>query len=126
MDAVEFLKERDRMCRTNYDRELECKYCQAFNPGAEKHKCKVLKNKSIYQATENDYINAVFLVEQWSKEHPLKTRRADLYSKFPILKERFGKDGTPDICCQRLGYTDRCPEHFTCGDCWNMPIKIEV
>ena len=76
--------------------------------------------------TENDYINAVFLVEQWSKEHPLKTRRADLYSKFPILKERFGKDGTPDICCQRLGYTDRCPEHFTCGDCWNMPIKIEV
>lgn len=67
MDAVDFLNERKRMCETNYDRETECKYCEAFQPKNERHKCRVLMLKDSKQTTEEDFRQAVDFVEEWSK-----------------------------------------------------------
>lgn len=59
-------------------------------------------------------------VEQWSKEHPQRTRLQDLLEKFP--KVEIDKEGLPFFCCARLGYVCTCAKS-TCKDCWNMPVE---
>ena len=54
MDAVEYLKERARMCRSF---NLICSDCPLFNGGC----------------GESNPDEAVDIVEQWSKEHPVMT-----------------------------------------------------
>ena len=67
MDAVEFLKERTRMCNFYMSRCMNC-------PG----------NKVAYCATLcANAIDLVPIVEQWSKEHPVKTRQSEFLKMFP-------------------------------------------
>lgn len=60
MDAVEFLKERTRMCNFYMSRCMNC-------PGNKVAYCATLCAKAI---------DLVPIVEQWSKEHPVSTRQA--------------------------------------------------
>lgn len=61
MEALEFLKERKRMCRS-----------------CEKDRC----GTTTY-ASDDDYKRTVAAVEQWAKEHPLKTRQSVFLEMFP-------------------------------------------
>ena len=72
MDAVKFLEETRRMCDT-YD---TCEGCPADARGNFVD-CRV----DIMQAI--DAADAVAIVEEWSKEHPIKTRNSEFLKHYP-------------------------------------------
>lgn len=97
MDAVKFLKECQRLETTDpklYSEEL--------------------------MMTDKTFEERVAFVEQWSKEHPQKTRMQDLLDKYP--KAAITKAGDPRSCCVHLGYIEVCPGG-SCIECWNTPIE---
>ena len=69
MDALEFLRERRRMCNSYRN----CEGCPL-----EDGKCVVSD-----VAPDEDYKRIVTIVEQWSKEHPLKTRQSVFLEQWP-------------------------------------------
>ena len=69
MEALEFLKERKRMCNS-YD---GCKGCPFGDS-----KCVIDSTIS-----DEDFKRIVATVEQWSKEHPRKTRQSVFLEQFP-------------------------------------------
>lgn len=81
MYALEFLKERKRMCNS-YD---GCKGCP-FDDS----KCVIDSTIS-----DEDYKRIIATVEQWSKEHPRKTRQSVFLEQYP--ETRIGDDGVLQI-----------------------------
>lgn len=69
MDALEFLKERKRMCNSYKD----CKGCP-FNDS----KCVIDSTLSC-----DDCERIAATVEQWSKEHPRRTRQSVFLEQYP-------------------------------------------
>lgn len=123
MDALKFLKNRIRMCNTCYDLEQECKLCEAYLPERKNNQC------LIYSRSLTDFSEAVSMVEEWTKEHPEKTRLQDFFSKFPCAIKN--SDGTPfnTRCCE-IGYTKECTNKKSCypgndqfRECWNKPVE---
>ena len=81
MDAVEYVKQRDRMC----DYYVNCDDCPAGNY----EDCSSL----------NGIANLVPIVEQWVKAHPVKTRQSEFLKKWPDAE--IGYDGLPTVApCQ--------------------------
>lgn len=81
MDAVEYVKQRERMCNY-YTNCTECPagYCE---------ECSSLNGVS----------KLVPIVEQWSKEHPVKTRQSEFLKQWPDAE--IGDDGYPSVApCQ--------------------------
>lgn len=78
MDAVEYVKQRKRMC----DYYVACSLCPAGQ-------CKGC-------ASLDEIPNVVPIVEQWAKEHPVKTRQSELLKLFPNTK--IDNAGTLCIC----------------------------
>lgn len=112
MDALKFLEEFDRMCNSYEDRY--CKGC----PRAGAPFCDVTG------LDKEERKKLISDVEQWSKEHPQKTRLEDLIEKYPCAK--LNRSGYPTFCCQALGYCDECLHGGNgCKDCWNMPVEEE-
>ena len=111
MDALKFFKEFDRMC--NYYSNENCRGC----PRETEPTCGItdLGLEGIKKLI-ND-------VDQWSKEHPQRTRLEDFKEKYPHAMME--TDGTPTICCIDLGYRqyDCDPLKENCVDCWNMPVE---
>lgn len=75
MDAVEFLKEKERMCS-------KCSACS---------RCPVCKeNNGVYMDCEDLQIENpeefVAIIEKWSVEHPVKTRQSEFLKMFPNAK----------------------------------------
>lgn len=104
MDALKFLKEFDRMCGC---------YSGGFCAG-----CPRKEEPSCDSSTMSDEELAKLIgdVEQWSKEHPQRTRLQDLLEKYPNAK--LNRSGYPTFCCQALGYCDKCDfEIKACKDC---------
>lgn len=109
MDAVEFIEERNRMC--NYyggGNELsECAECPASQ-----RTCLSVRSVTA------EYITAV---EQWSKEHPRKTRQSVFMEQYPetVLDEH----GVLSVCplCISAAHRDSngsCKEpEKLCTDC---------
>lgn len=115
MDALKFMKERRRMC-DYYSRCSEC-------PRADE------PNRNIEEMSDEELESLVNTVEQWSKEHPLRTRLQDFREKYPNAEVY--PVGQPVICCARLGYRKYCGKSFddnhkefkVCFNCWNMPVE---
>lgn len=108
MDALKFMKERRRMC-DYYSRCFEC-------PRADEPNC------NIEEMSNEELENFVNAVEQWSKEHPQKTRLQDFKEKYPNMKPR--DSGIPWACCSYLGYCESCNEaKSNCAVCWNTPVE---
>lgn len=112
MDVLTFLKEYSRMCNS-YISEWNCNGC----PRETEPTCEItdLGPEGIKKLI-ND-------VDQWSKEHPLRTRLQDFQKKYPNASME--PYGTPAICCIDLGYRkeDCDPIKESCVDCWNMPVE---
>ena len=87
MDAVEFLKEKERMCS-------KCTMCPADkqNNGFDMD-CDDLEVKKPEEL--------VAIVEKWSAEHPVKTRQNEFLKMFP--NPNLMRDGVISICPR---YTD--------------------
>ena len=105
MDAVKFLGEFNRMCKTYQG----CAGCRAIGI------CNYMGMESDAQRQE-----VVGIVERWSKDHPQKTRLQDFWEKYP--NANLDEHGFPDFCCAKLGYVCNCGE-TTCEECWNMPVE---
>lgn len=111
MDAVNYLKEKARMTD-------KCGICCS--------KCLLYKGGCL-EADINYPEQAVAIVEQWSKEHPVKTYLSVLLEKFPnaILDE---DDGTPLACPKSIfginAKFERCALN-RCKECWNREYKEE-
>ena len=70
MEALEFLKERKRMCRSFGG---SCRGCPC-----EKVRCVV----NAY-VSDDDYKRIVAMVEEWSAAHPRKTRQSVFLEQYP-------------------------------------------
>ena len=92
MDAVEFLVERRRMC----DSYSDC--CDCSLEGVN---CVIN-----YATSDEDYERIVTAVEQWSNEHPHKTRQSVFLKQWPDAKVFI--DGVIDLCPQELN------SHYPC------------
>lgn len=81
MDAVEFLKEHGRMCNS-YKGCSDCPLERADCIGS--------------NMSDEDCRRVVTTVEQWSKEHPLKTRQSVFLEQWPGARMR--TEGVLSIC----------------------------
>lgn len=98
MDAVEFYKAFKRMCD-----KTDCKDCLLDQ------KCRPSANVEPEEVVE--------LVEEWAKDHPVKTRQSELLRMFPnaMINE---SDGILCITpCNIEGKSIGCPNGKSCGDC---------
>ena len=108
MDAVEYVKQRNRMC----DYYPSCSVCPAVDLGG----C----------STVNNIVRMIPIVEQWEKEHPVKTRQSEFLKQWPNAE--IGDDGLPGIgpcwlntglicgdnqeACEDRGVCDKCRRDF--------------
>ena len=113
MDAVEFCKTVNRMCENQV-----CKECPVY----EDERCMVGFGDNSIRSIEE----TVSKVEQWAKDHPVKTRQSEFLKLFPNAP----KSGRVlDICPQNLNIDymppKRC-ENISCGACktdyWNEEV----
>ena len=102
MDALKFIEERNRMC--DYyrgDNALSgCAECPAFQ----------MTCVSVRSVTA-EYIAAV---EQWSKEHPRKTRQSVFLEQWPNCQ--MGDDGVIGMCPRNVNKMHVCGA-VGCADC---------
>ena len=97
MDAVEFLKEKNRMCKS-IDRK--CSRC----------KIDALKDPDDYctcsDIERDNPAGVVKVVEQWSKEHPRKTRQSEFLKMFPRVDKAL--DGVVAFCPENMDSEFEC------------------
>lgn len=97
MDAVEFLKERTRMYNFYMSRRMNC-------PGNKVEYCTTLCANAI---------DLVPIVEQWAKEHPVKTRQSEFLKQWPDAE--IGNDGYPSVApCQLYKDIEEKDENGVC------------
>ena len=104
MDAIEYVKQRKRMC----DYYVNCADCPADDYGG----CTSL----------NEIPNLVPIVEKWAKAHPIKTRQSEFLKQWPDAE--IGDDGILSIApCQlnvellQCESQKDCEERGVCGKC---------
>ena len=107
MDAVKYLTELFRMCTTT----LDCDSC----PLGIKDRTYCDESRfDEYNMNVDNLKKAVSIVEKWSKEHPIKTRKSEFLKMFP--NARMGSDGFPNLCLRILDKTIPCRAR-TCEQC---------
>ena len=124
MDAVEFLKQFNRMCKAYNDDG--CKECPAY-----KYRC-----GEEFDEQEED---GVSIVEKWAKAHPIKTRQSEFLKMFPNAKK--SPNGVIDICPRKFepeeyksttanGVCIHSDEGYCCDKCchdfWLKEIDIST
>ena len=108
MDAVEYVKQRERMC----DYYVNCGDC----PVGDYQGCTSL----------NEIPKMVPIVEKWAKAHPVKTRQDEFFNQWPDAE--IGYDGLPTVApcqlniellqcesqedCENRGVCDKCRRDF--------------
>lgn len=96
MDAIKFVKERNRMCNTY--KLKRCEGCPANNYGGEGVACIMIDNI--------DAERLVPIVEKWSKEHLRQTRQSLFIKQYPKVPIYDGVIGIKP--CQIVeGYTSK-------------------
>ena len=105
MDAVEFFKTVNRLCKNQ-----SCKECPVYKDMY----CMIgFDDNSIKSIDET-----VSKVEQWAKDNPVKTRQSELLKLFPNAKT----DGGAIIFCPRNFLPEvegeaYCKKHDKCREC---------
>ena len=114
MNAVEYLKAKDRFCN-------DCKKCPlSYNNNFRQIDCGELQRKEPEVA--------VGMVAKWAKEHPPKTYLSVLLEKLP--KTSINEYGVPKTCPDALfgegAKNNSCNCPFDCVNCWNREYKEET
>lgn len=119
MDALKFIEERNRMCDyyRGGDALSGCAECPAFQMAC-----------SSVKLVAAEYIDAV---EQWSREHPRKTRQDVFLGQWPRAPR--GKENVLVVCPKQVDVNSSCvsndggKQHFKdCGDCFREFWMQEV
>lgn len=125
MDAVEFLKEAKGYC----------KWCKNTTQDGKKRLCDACyfeKLNDIFNLHPMAYSKFVETVEQWAKEHPVKTRQDEFFNQCPDAE--IGYDGLPTVApCQlniellQCESRKDCEDRGVCGKCrrdfWLKEVK---
>ena len=104
MDAVEFLKEREIMCKkTDF-----CVNCPAY------------RENNGYDVPCDEFMNEypkeyVSCVEKWSAEHPVKTRRGEFLKMFPNAQTL--QNGALIVCPKLVNSEYEINCNGSCIDC---------
>lgn len=112
MDAVEFLKAKNRICKS---RDKYSDYCWSCPIGNGSGGCQAgaFGNQRV---TETELVQ---IVENWSKEHPIKTRQSEFLKLFPDAK--LDNNGIVLIMpCHiegRLRSSEMCEKMTSCPEC---------
>ena len=118
MEALEFFKARKRMCEAT--KCASCKLCHMQGG------CSIAPENEEIDACEE----AIAIVEQWAKEHPVKTRQSEFLKMFPGAGPT--KDGVLSICPNAFSpvYKDErglCKWHYAeCDNCLRKFWLAEV
>ena len=108
MDAVKFIEERNRMCKSFGDR---CTGCHASDA------CKNELCCAFDQGSALDATAQVAIVEKWSAAHPIKTRQSVFIEQYP------------DAVLDGFGVLRICPIYLSaeyrddCNGCKNIGKK---
>ena len=103
MDAVKFIEERNRMCKSfNYG--CGCQMCPACNNDL----CCAFDQESTLDATAQ-----IAIVEEWSAAHPRKTRQSVFIEQYP--EAALDADGVVRICPMSISAAHRDSD----GECKN-------
>ncbi len=116
MTALEFLKAKVRMTQNCNIDCLDCPLSYRNN--------KTSKSCTKFIITSPE--KAIEVVENWAKEHPVKTFLSDFLEKYPDAQ--IDDNGLPNICPHYLGYTDIIDEEdcdLNCKSCWNREFKAD-
>ena len=103
MDALEFLRERKRMCNL-------CKHCEGCP--LERAGCGLGTS-----TPDEEYEKIIAAVEQWSKEHPRKTRQSVFLEQWPNCM--MGNDDVVRMCPRNIDKMHACNALLFagCTDC---------
>lgn len=105
MDAVKYIKALRRLCES----KRKCTECPLLN-----------KEESYCIVDTGEYAEkAVQIVEQWAKDHPVKTRQSELLKIFPDAK--IDDDGIlafcPDAFSPKEIDDEHCHKYNKCEEC---------
>lgn len=96
MDAVKFIEERDRMCKSFYNCSCGLRIRPAWDGS-----CKL--ETGTYLECEADKL--VKIVEEWSAAHPRKTRQSVFLEQYP--EARIGNHGVLLVCPSQISAWNR-------------------
>lgn len=91
MDALKFVRERNRMCKF-FGEGDGCMSCPFYREG---NRC-----RAMFWSEE-----IIPIVEKWSEEHPYKTRQSEYLKQWP--KTRVEDDGIITLCPLTVSSTHR-------------------
>lgn len=113
MDAMEFIRERNRMCKAF----PSCKGCPACD----------------FDGCGSVHLNEgiIPIVEKWAKEHPRKTRQSVFLEQYP--EAAIDADGVLKVCPVPISHAHRRHDGFCanperkCSDCrkefWGQEVE---
>lgn len=108
MDAVEFIKAIDRLCKAQKD----CCDCPLREHACDENVSTIMKHYDVESVQK-----MVQICEQWAKDHPVKTRQSEFLKMFP---NAVIKNGAIAICprnvCESYTPEDGCI-YTACGLC---------
>lgn len=115
MDAVKYLKELDRMCRAHQ----ACDGCPILDCG--KIGCGVSDSAPI------ELVDTVEIVEQWAKDHPVRTRQSVFLERYPNATiDASGNIGICPAAIEGKNCNDIC-NGTGCRECrsnyWNQEVQ---
>lgn len=112
MDVPTFFKEHERMCRY-YKNGIDCCGC----PLAKKD---LIQYENCFDYCAHYPEEAVAIVEEWAKEHPVRTYKSVFLEKFPNVRMA----DVIDTCVETI-FGNSVPEcgDINCEDCWNREVE---
>lgn len=116
MDAVEFFKTVNRLCENQ-----SCRECPVCKEGV----CMVMNMVRIDGGLVESIEETVSKVEQWAKDHPVKTRQSEFLKLFPNATI----DEDSGILCIKPCTIDEsigCTNGKGCDDCYRKYWLTEV
>jgi hypothetical protein len=114
MDAVEYIKEAKRICKSRSVCKSVSGKCPLLDENGHCTATADICAADIIEKTEK----AVQIVEQWAKDHPIKTRQSKFLKMFPGAKI----DSGVIIFCPKFLLPERegevyCRKHIKCKEC---------
>ena len=116
MDAVEFFKTVNRLCENQ-----SCRECPVCKEGV----CMVMNMVRIDGGLVESIEETVSKVEQWAKDHPVKTRQSEFLKLFPNATI----DEDNGILCIKpctIDESNGCTNGKGCDDCYRKYWLTEV
>ena len=112
MDTVKFFKTVNRLCKNR-----SCAGCPICKKDMIKEMCMVRRTVMLGDASVESIEEMISIVEQWAKDHPLKTRQSEFLKRFPnaMINESDGILCIPP--CNIEGKRIVCAGGKNCGDC---------